>query len=101
MTEQTRERAKLKLNVESLPAGRSRIVIEDGGALEHTDQLNLKSERQRLRIAQACDAKCPGCLDEVHALLEKEALRQRVKFDPREDDLCRFVFTSADKVLSE
>src|SRR4051794_38307625 len=65
--------------VEPLPGGRARVHVERG-ALDHTDSLNLKSERQRLRFAQACDAKAPGCLEEILHLLEQEALKQPFRY---------------------
>jgi hypothetical protein len=86
--------------IEPLPGGRSRVHVERG-ALDHTDQFNLKSERQRLRFAQACDAKDPGCLAEILALLEAEACKQDFKYLADHDDGCRFVMTSADKLTCE
>ena len=101
-TEQQQEQPKAKIwrRVESLPDGRSRIQLERG-ALAHIDQLNLSSQRQKLRFAQACDVKEPGCLDEVLQMLDKEGMLERSKYDSRTDDGCRFVFTSLDKFTSE
>jgi len=86
--------------VEHLGAGRYRVHVERG-ALEHADQLNLKSELQRKRYAQACDAKEPGCYDEVLRMLEREALLEGSKYNADHDDGCRFVFTTADKLVLE
>ena len=99
-TNQQTETPRIKITVEELPAGRARVMV-DGGALEHADQLDLRSERQRLRFAQASEAKVPGCFAEVLRLLEAKALQQRTSFDPASDDGCRFVFTAADKFLPE
>ena len=80
--------------------GRFHVTVERG-ALAHTDALRLASERQRLRFAQACDAKDPGCFADVLSLLEKEAVKQPFKTNPREDDGCRLLFTPASSFLPE
>ena len=90
----------LRLHVEPLPGGRSRVHAERG-ALDHADQFNLKSERQRLRFAQACDAKEPGCLSEVLSRLEREALLLGSKYNADHDDGCRFLFTTLDRVAPQ
>jgi len=92
--------AKLWHRLEKLSYGRFRIYIERG-ALEHVDQIRLKSDRQRERFAQACDAKDPGCFAEVLALLEREANLIGAKYDADLDDGCRLVFTTLDKFLCE
>jgi hypothetical protein len=100
-TQQQQQPKKFKLIVEELPAGRARVTAE-GGALEHADQMDLRSERQRLRFAQGCDAKEPGCLDEILRLLENKAMKLRMGSIPEaDDDGCRFVVTGADKFLQE
>ena len=86
--------------IEHLGAGRFRVHVERG-ALEHCDQLNLKSETQRHRFAQACNAKEPGCYAEILALLERESLLEGAKYEADHDDGCRFVFTSLDKFTVE
>src|SRR5829696_5174999 len=41
--------------------------------LRHGDELDLASELQRRRFAQACDAKCPGSFRPVYRTLEDSA----------------------------
>src|SRR4051794_7475948 len=94
------ERPKISLKVEHIAAGRARVMAT-GGVLEHTDQLQMFSERQRLRFAQACNLKLEGCLNEVQRMLEREADSLRYKVDPRTDDYPRILFTSAGKFLAE
>ena len=96
----TTSSTKLWHRLEKLSYGRYRIYIERG-ALEHVDQIRLKSDRQRERFAQACDAKDPGCFAEVLALLEREANLIGAKYDADTDDGCRLVFTTLDKFLCE
>src|SRR3954467_3848539 len=79
------ELPKIALKVEHIAAGRARVMAT-GGVLEHTDQLQMFSERQRLRFAQACNLKLEGCLYDVLRLMEREADSLRYKVDPKTDD---------------
>src|SRR5947207_9280445 len=88
------ERPKIALKVEHIAAGRARVMAT-GGVLDHTDQLQMFSQRQRLRFAQACNLKLEGCLHEVQRMLEREADSLRYKVDPKPDDYTRILFTSA------
>jgi hypothetical protein len=101
-SETTGQSAKAKFwrRVEKLSYGRFRVHVERG-ALEHVDQLKLKSVRQRERFAQACDAKEPGCYAEVLALLDQEAMLLGMKYDADHDDGCRLLFTTLDKFVPE
>jgi hypothetical protein len=94
------ERPKIKVSVEHIAGGRGRVTAL-GGVLDHIDQIQVFSERQRLRFAQACEAKLEGCQEEVLGKLEREAISLQFKVDPREDDGCRILFTPAAKFLAE
>ena len=99
-TAQDRPSEKLWSRVERFPSGRCRIHV-GRGALDHVDQLNPKSIRQRTRFAQACDLKEPGCYDEVLRFLEREAATNSTRYNPDHDDGCRLVFSSLDKFTPE
>jgi DNA repair protein RadA/Sms len=93
-----KEKKSLYWRIQDLAHGRCRVSVERG-ALEHVDQLRLSSDLQREKFAAACDAKLPGCYDEVLTELERHATRHRSYYNPKTDDGCRFVFTSLDKIV--